>query len=73
MALSVVKPEHVPIAQHETIPVEVREAAQALHARMDRIRRVLCANSALPATKADAKAQLVALAREALDLWTGIE
>ena len=59
-----------PLPQHETIPNEVRERAGALHSRMDRIRRVLTAASALPATRAQAKDDLVVLSKEALALWS---
>jgi hypothetical protein len=62
--------------EHELLPQQidnvpaVREAAGALGSRYDRIRRVLCSNSALPEARLRAKDELVALSREALVLWS---
>lgn len=66
-------PDPVPLkkpllAAHEDNPLAVREAAQALSSRMGRIARVLTAPAALPDRRAEAKAELVALATEALNL-----
>lgn len=59
-----------PLPTHETIPADVREKAGALHSRMERIRRVLTAASALPEVRRVAKDDLVALSKEALNLWS---
>ena len=56
------------LPRHEDIAPEVRAAAQSLHAASGRISRVLTANAALPDMKAQAKADLIALARDALTL-----
>ncbi len=56
------------LPEHVTNEPGVREAAQALSARMGRISRVLTANAALPTMRAAQKDELVALAREALML-----
>ncbi len=56
------------LPEHITNEPEVKERAQALGARMGRIQRVLTANAALPAMREAQKEELVALAREALDL-----
>lgn len=50
-------------------PLGVRQGADAVKARAEAIRRVLSAPCALPDARARAKDDLVALAREALDLW----
>lgn len=61
-----------PLPRHEDIPPEVRAAAQSLHALSGRISRVLTTNAAMPDMKAQAKAELIALARDALALHGAI-
>jgi hypothetical protein len=56
------------LAEHVTNEPEVRERAQALSSRCGRIARVLTSPAALPERRADAKAELIALATEALNL-----
>jgi hypothetical protein len=69
MTLAAVPQEHELLPQQiDNVPA-VREAAGALGSRYDRIRRVLCSNSALPEARRRAKDELVALSREALSLW----
>lgn len=63
------KPTKPVLAQHETIPNEIREKTGSLDARMNRIKRVLLQASALPEIREQAKADLVGLAAEALELW----
>lgn len=58
------------LAEHLTIPPEVKAQMQSLVARNDRARRVLTANSALPETLESAKAELLQIAREAMNLWS---
>ena len=60
--------KRVPLPKHEDVPPEVRAAAQSLHALSGRISRVLTANAAMPDMKANAKAELITLARDALAL-----
>lgn len=59
-----------PLSQHETIPPDVREKTQALSSKMGRISRILTANAALPEMRRQAKDELAALAKDALNLWS---
>lgn len=52
------------------IPADVREKTAALSARMNRIARVLNAPACLPERKREAKDELAALAKDALNLWS---
>lgn len=56
------------LIRHEGIAPEVRAAAQSLHALSGRISRVLTTNAAMPEMKANARAELITLARDALTL-----
>jgi hypothetical protein len=58
------------LAEHITNEPAVREAAQALSSHCGRIARVLTSPAALPERRADAKAELIALAADALQLWS---
>ncbi len=60
------------LAPHEDNPPHVRDQAAALNALAGRIARVLTSNAALPAMRAQAKAELVTLAQDALELWRGM-
>lgn len=62
--------ERPKLADHTTNPPEVRERAQALAARLNRINRVLVSPAALPERRREARDDLILLAREALDLWS---
>lgn len=68
--MTIVPMERPLLAAHEDNPPAIREAAQALSARCGRIARVLSSPAALPERRAEAKAELVALATEALNLRT---
>lgn len=59
-----------PLPQQETIPNDVRQKADALAARMTRIRGVLTSASCLPERRREAKDELVTLSKEALALWS---
>ena len=58
----------VPLPRHEDIAPEARAAAHALGASVGRVARILTANAAMPDLKAQAKADLIAIARDALIL-----
>lgn len=56
------------IADQATIPPEVRAKAQALHARCERVRRVLTSLACPPERLPEAAEELARLAADALDL-----
>ena len=60
------------LAEHKTIPTEVRSKAEHLQSEMARICRVLNKPAAMPDMLADAKARLIPLAQDALALWSEI-
>lgn len=62
--------ERPKLPEHVTNPMDVREKAQALSARIGRINRVLASPAALPERRREAKDELVVLSREALQLWS---
>lgn len=68
MSVVPIKPE--PLPQQVSIPTDVSRRCAGLSARMSQIARVLEKPSALPATKAKAKDDLVKLSQEALALWS---
>ena len=57
-----------PLEDHEDNPPMVRRGADSLRARAESIRRVLGQPAALPASRARAKEELAALAKDALML-----
>lgn len=69
MTATITPIERQPLPSHETIPLDVREKTQALSSKMGRISRVLTANAALPEMRRQAKDDLAALAKDALNLW----
>lgn len=68
MALSAVPA--MPLPAHADNPTDVRASSASLKARANSIASALGAPSALPATRARAKDELIALSREALALWS---
>lgn len=62
--------ERKPLPAHVTNPMDVREKAQALSARLGRINRVLASPAALPERRTEAKDELVVLSKDALALWS---
>lgn len=59
-----------PLAQHVSIPNDVREKCGELDAMMNQIKRVLMQPSALPEQRKAAKDKLALLAKDALQLWS---